>query len=39
MFLVAAVVATVSVGASLFLREVPLTSQLEVVGERVEAAA
>jgi len=39
MFLVAAVVATVSVGASLFLREVPLTSQLEVVEERVEAAA
>ncbi len=39
MFLVAAVVATVSVVASLFLREVPLASQVEGVEERVEAAA
>ena len=39
MFLVAAVVATVAVIASLFLREVPLNPQVATVEESVEAAA
>jgi len=39
LFLVAAVVATVSVVASLVLREVPLTPQVESMPEGIEAAA
>ena len=39
LFIVAALIATVALAASMFLREVPLTRDPEMLGEEVEAAA